>query len=153
MIEVTVLLADYADRSDSGKVSAIGLGWERCPTPLPAHAVILFIRVPWDQTNTKISFKASLVNGDGVPVSMPGPLGLVPLSLEGQLELGRPPGSIEGVPFTAPFVFHVGAGVAVTAGRYEWRVDIPPDLGTGASAAFTAIEPAPGTLNPALPGL
>jgi len=153
LIEVTVLLADYADRSDSGKVSAIGLGWERCPTPLPAHAVIMFIRVPWDQTNKKILFKASLVTGDGLPVSMPGPLGLVPLSLEGQLELGRPPGSVEGVPFTVPFVFHVGAGVAVTPGRYEWRVDIPTDLGPGASAAFTAIEPVPGTLNPALPGL
>jgi len=50
-VEAHVLLADFAQADASGKVNALGLGWSLTGTPIPNHAVVIMLKVGWDETN------------------------------------------------------------------------------------------------------
>jgi hypothetical protein len=87
-----LILADSA-QVVGNKLYLLGGGWEQVTVnaefPVTHHcAVAVAVRVPWNETNQKHSLVvevASEVPGTEEPKSL--------LKLEGQLEVGRPPGT------------------------------------------------------------
>jgi hypothetical protein len=86
-----LILADSA-QVVGNKLYLLGGGWERVTVnaefPVTHHcAVAVAVRVPWNETNQRHSLEvevASEVPGTEEPKSL--------LKLQGQLEVGRPPG-------------------------------------------------------------
>jgi len=130
-----VLLADSAQVDAQQKVHALGQGWTITSTPTPAAAVCVFILVPWTATNQKHRFTLRLVDSDGQDVA--GAEGQL-LRIEGEFEMGRPPGTKPGGALTQPFVLNVPPGLALSAGEsYAWRMDIDGHHDEDWSAQFT----------------
>lgn len=125
-IKISLLLADYAQQDQSGKVSMLGAGWSNTFSPLPPHAVVALIQVPWDRTNQTIPFALRLLTDDGEPVVADSPTGPQPLALEGELEAGRPPGATPGTYQVFPFV-NQSPPLPLVPGRYEWRLTAGED--------------------------
>jgi hypothetical protein len=118
-----MMLCDHAQVAE-GKLFISGGGWSVTgPLPSPS-ALALKIEVPWDQANTPIKFALELVDQDGKPVQQQGPLGLQPLRLEGQVEVGRPPGLMPGTPLDVPLAIGVGALPLAPGGRFTWRLEL-----------------------------
>jgi hypothetical protein len=86
-----LLLADAA-QVNQGKLYVMGGGWDRLQFPkYPASmfvGVALGVRVPWAETNRKHRFRVRAVPSDG---------GKELLKLEGEFEVGRPPGTPAGM--------------------------------------------------------
>lgn len=139
-----MLLADSAEQANPQmpKISALGIGWDQTVTPLPAHVVILLIRVPWTETNRKIPIKIEMVTEDGQPVMMPTPLGDQPLEVGGDLEVGRPPGVAHGTTIQVPQIIPSPPGLPLLPGRYVWRVELDGKTEETWSAEFTVKAPA-----------
>jgi hypothetical protein len=97
-MEAHILLADAASQDSSGKIHALGLAWSKTTTPLPPQAVVLLVKVPWDQANRKHRFEVELVDADGHSVMTQGPVGEQPIKVAGEFESGRPPGLPAGTP-------------------------------------------------------
>lgn len=136
-MEAHVLLADFA-QSMSGKVNALGLGWNVCGTPTPNHAVVIILRVGWDETNVNHHLTLTLLTTDGLnAVEFPTPVGPQPLMLEMDLEVGRPPGLARGSTIDHSLAFNVGPGLPLVPGRYEWRLVINDEQRDEWRAAFT----------------
>jgi len=136
-MEAHVLLADAAQSMPDGKVHALGLGWSNIPTPLPAHAVVIFIKVPWDQTNRQHSMNIELIDADGQAVTVPGPVGDQALKLEGQFEAGRPAGVEPGTPMDMALTFNLAQGLPLGPGRHTWVLTINEDTKDDWRASFT----------------
>lgn len=149
-MEAHVLLADFA-QSVAGKVNALGLGWSVTGTPTPNHAVVLVLRVGWDETNVNHHLVLRLLTADGVnAVEVPTPFGSQPLTVEIDLEVGRPPGLARGSSVDHSLAVNIGPGMPLTAGRYEWRLLINDEQRDEWRAAFTVREPqrGPGVARP-----
>ncbi|HEY1776717.1 MAG TPA: hypothetical protein VGG41_11215 [Solirubrobacteraceae bacterium] len=122
-MKVTMLLADHAQAAE-GKLNIIGAGWTMVgPAPAPFAIAILF-EVPWDRANEEHDFRLELVDSDGDPVLVPTPDGEAPLVLEGQFEVGRPPGVKRGTPLPFPLAINMGPQPLAPGGRYEWRLTV-----------------------------
>lgn len=122
-----VLLADFAQADGgSGKVSALGLGWTVTSTPTPPQAVVILLRVGWNETNRPHELELTLLTADGEhAVVAPGPFGDQPLVIEATFEVGRPAGIPEGSDIDHDFALNLSAGLPLEAGaRYEWRLRI-----------------------------
>jgi hypothetical protein len=121
-MRTTLLLADYARVSD-GKLDVIGGGWSimNAAGPFGFFLAALF-QIPWDQTNTKHTFRFELLDadGNGVPAADDDE---EMVHAEGEFEAGRPPGLMIGTPVDLPLVVPFGPLVA-EAGRYEIRLTI-----------------------------
>lgn len=118
-----MLLADHAQAAE-GKLNIIGAGWTMVgPAPAPFAIAILF-EVPWDRANEEHEFRLELVDSDGDPVLVPTPDGEAPLVLEGQFEVGRPPGVRRGTPLPFPLAINMGPQPLAPGGRYEWRLTV-----------------------------
>ncbi len=105
--KVTMLLADHAE-AVNGKLYINGGAWTWVgPTPQP-FAIALVFEVPWDQANEKQHFTLELVDADGAPLMVSGDSGEEPLRLEGEFEVGRPPGTVRGTPLTWPATVNFG---------------------------------------------
>src|SRR4051812_24732126 len=119
-ISATMLLADSAQVAE-GKLYLLGGGWDRT---LPGHpsAVAVHVRVSWDLTNRQHHLRLELLDHDGQLVEGPAPDGQpVPVRIEGDFEVGRPPGTPQGMDIGIPLAFNI-APLAVEAGRqYTWR--------------------------------
>jgi hypothetical protein len=122
-----VLLADAAVASPDGKVHTLGLGWSITGTPTPPAALVLLIKVPWDQTNRKHKAKIELVDADGRLVN----LGVGPdgsrqaFSVEGEFEAGRPAGLPPGTDVDAQLAIGLAPGMPLLPGQtYEYRLEI-----------------------------
>lgn len=124
-MEAHVLLADFAQSDSSGKVNALGLGWGVIGTPTPHHAVIVTLRVGWDETNVKHHLTLRLLTADGLnAVEVPTPFGSQSLMVEADFEVGRPAGIAQGSSIDHSLAINIGAGLPLTPGRYEWRLHI-----------------------------
>lgn len=123
-MEATILLADAAQTTPDGKIHALGLGWAVTVTPLPPQAIVVLIRVPWDQSNDPHTAVMELHNADGQLMTVPGPLGEQPMRMQAEFETGRPPGIPKGTPLQVPLAISVGSGLPLQPGRYEWRLTI-----------------------------
>lgn len=117
-----VVLADSAQLGPDGKVHALGMGWTTTVTPTPPAAVCVFIYIPWTATNVRHQFALELIDGDGQKAVAPDDS---PLRIEGEFEMGRPPGAVPGAEAIQPFVANVPPGLDLTAGqRYSWQIHL-----------------------------
>lgn len=117
-----MLLADHAAVAE-GKLYVSGAGWSITgPIPVPS-AIALKLDVPWDRTNTTISFYLRLAAEDGQPIVLPGPAGEPqPVEIGGEFEVGRPPGLKKGHAIDVPMAFPI-APLPLPAGRrYVWEL-------------------------------
>jgi hypothetical protein len=122
-MEAHILLADAAQRSPEGKVHALGLGWTVTSTPLPPSAVVVFIKVPWDQANEPHHAVLGLIDEDGRPVLPHGPEG-GELEIQTVFETGRPAGVPRGMPLDVALTFAIAPGMPLPPGGYVWRLEI-----------------------------
>jgi hypothetical protein len=123
-MKVTMMLADHAEVAE-GKLFINGGGWTLTgPGPVP-FAIALYIEVPWDQTNTKHTFRLELLDADGRPVTAETPAGTQPIFAEGDFEVGRPPGMKPGTPVAFPAAINFASPPAIApGGRYVWQLTI-----------------------------
>lgn len=143
-MEAHVLLADFAQSDSSGKVNALGLGWSVTRTPTPSHAVVVHLRVGWDETNVSHHLTLRLLTADGSnAVEVPTPFGSQPLMVEVDIEVGRPAGFARGSSIDHSLAINVGAGLPLAPGRYEWRLQIDDEPREEWRVAFT-VQPAQG---------
>jgi hypothetical protein len=126
------LLCDYADEV-GGKLYIMGGGWSQVGANAPLTlALAVKLLIPWDQTNRPHAMRTELVTEDGVPVEQNGN----PVQVEGQVEVGRPPGITPGTPIDAPIALRFN-GLVLAPGRYRWNFQINDE--TIASASFATV--------------
>jgi hypothetical protein len=133
-LEVQIILCDAAQADSTGKVHMLGAGWNMTRSPT-VHAVALLIGVPWDRANQSLPLKVSLLDPDGRPVQFDTPEGSKPITNEGSIEVGRPPGVAHGSVLNAGFALNVPA-LPLRPGRYEWRVELAEFTG---AKTFTVV--------------
>ena len=139
-MNIQVLLADFAQADDRGKINAIGLGWSTVPTPLPQHAVAVIFQADWHESNERHQFTLDLVDEDGTLVSFGNEDGddAPVLNLEGEFEVGRPPGLTKGTPLIQTLAVNMPPGMPLPpARRYEYRVQVGDIVST---ASFSVIQ-------------
>lgn len=80
-----IILADHAEVIN-GKLYTMGGGWETLTVnalPAPQHfAIAVSFMVPWNETNQRHNITVELMNEDGKSF----------VRVDGELEVGRPPG-------------------------------------------------------------
>lgn len=115
-----MLLADAAAQSE-GKLYVMGGGWSVIQLPdVPINmALAIKIAVPWDQANRKHKIRAALLTDDGEPVDA----GEGAVQVEGDFEVGRPPGLKAGSDIDAPLAIAFN-GMALPQGGYVWILEI-----------------------------
>lgn len=123
-MRVSVYLADYAQADENGKVHAIGLFWTNASTPLPPFAVVIVVDIDWSETNEQHRVTCELLDDDGQPVAVPGPVGKQPLRFEMLVEAGRPPKTLHGTSFRSALAVNIGGGMPLVPGRYQWRASV-----------------------------
>lgn len=139
-MNIQVLLADYAQSDDRGKINAIGLGWTTAPTPLPQHAIAILFQADWHESNERHQFQLDLVDEDGQLVQYLGEEGEPSpfLNLEGEFEVGRPPGLTKGTPLIQALAVNMPPGMPLEPlRRYEYRVTVGDVVST---ASFSVIQ-------------
>lgn len=138
-MRASVFVADFAQTDDRGKVNAIGMAWSTVGTPLPPHGVAIILEVDWHEANERRYFVLELLDEDGEPVSFDG-TGEPALRLEGEFEVGRPPGLAKGTPLFQNFAVNIPGGLPLPAGhRYEYRVSVGE---ISSAASFSVIQAA-----------
>src|SRR5437016_4093551 len=91
-MRVMMMLADSAQEV-GGKLYILGGGWNIMGNqPIPT-AVVMHIHVPWDRSNIPHDWALELLDHDGQPVVVPGPVGDQTVAVAGRFEVGRPPGT------------------------------------------------------------
>jgi hypothetical protein len=129
-VDATLLLANSAESTPVGTVSALGIGWSVVGTPTPPSAVIIFLKVPWDRTNIKHSLQLKLLTADGHDVMFgQTPTGeAAPLEVIAEFEVGRPPGLPHGTPIDQALPINIAPGLPLIPGQvYEWRLTVNDD--------------------------
>lgn len=120
------MLADHAAVAD-GKLFISGAGWTQIgPQPSP-FALALIIEVPWSEANRRHKWSLVLQGEDGLSVHLPAPGGETPVAIEGEFEVGRPPGLREGGPLEMPLAVNVGPLPLEPGRRYQWRLFVNND--------------------------
>ena len=118
------LLADYAEIVN-GKLYLMGGGWDRWFAPaVPVQvrlAIAVGVRVGWEETNKTIPIRMWVEDDDGAEL----------VRIEGQVNVGRPPGLPPGsdqlsqmaanVPLNIPH--HGGFRVRIVAGEDEGAIE------------------------------
>ena len=94
-MDVVLLLCDYAEALN-GKLYVMGGGWSSlfAANQPVTTAVAALVSVPWDRTNLLHRVRLELLTDDGEPVEIEGQNVLI----EGEFEVGRPPGVKPGRP-------------------------------------------------------
>jgi hypothetical protein len=139
-MEAHIFLADAAQVDSSGKVHALGLGWSTTITPLPAQAVVILIKVPWNQANRAHKLRAELLTQDGQPVTIPGPVGDPPGTIGGDFEAGRPAWLTRRHTARPRLRLQRSTRHAAGTGRYVWDCRSTAHRKTAGLRAFVARE-------------
>lgn len=124
-VEITLVLCDAAQADPSGKVHMLGAGWSTTGSPTAPSAVVVMLGIPWDRTNQKIHVVLELTDDDGQPVIVPGQFGDTTVRVEADVEVGRPPGTPEGVNLEANLAPNIPP-LPLAPGRYTWRLSLSP---------------------------
>jgi hypothetical protein len=123
-MKITMLLADYAKVSD-GKLDILGGGWSVTNANTPPSAIALYLQIPWDRANLKHKIKLDLLDADGNIATVDTDEGEKPVAhIEGEFEVGRPPGMKPGTPIDAPRAIPIPPLQLQPGQRYEWRLTI-----------------------------
>jgi hypothetical protein len=127
-VKATMLLADAVQEA-GGKLYVLGGGWSvrRGDGPFQM-ALAIKLEVPWTEANTPHAVVAELVTQDGPPALMNGQ----PVRIEGQIEVGRPPGIPAGTPLDAPMALNIN-GIQLESGGYRWQLSVDEDVVAEAS--------------------
>jgi hypothetical protein len=142
-MQVTLLLADFAQVSD-GKLIVVGGGWSMSgPDPVPFGIAIL-VRVPWDQANHDHTLRLELLDADGQPVMVDTDDGEQPVVFFDDIEfqVGRPAGLKPGTPLDFPLAVNSGP-LPLEPGLYEWRLSIDGATDEDWRLTFTVRSDAP----------
>ena len=131
-----MLLADHAQAAE-GKLNIIGAGWTVIGPGAVPFAIAMLFEVPWDRANEQHSFRLELVDSDGDPVIAEGPDGEAPLVIEGQFEVGRPPGMKRGTALPFPLALNMGPQQLPPGGRFEWRLTVDDESDEDWRLAFS----------------
>jgi hypothetical protein len=124
-MDATLLLCDHAE-AVGGKLYINGGGWNVLLRPgVPVNvSLAILIEVPWDEADTQHRLRAYLLTEDGEAVS--GPHGDA-LEVEGDFEVGRPPGLKPGSTLNTPLAINFNA-LTLDSGGYEWRLEVDDAL-------------------------
>ena len=123
-IRVNLLLADFAQVAEN-KLYIVGGGWDIIGPQIGPSAVGMIIHVSWDLTNRKHTWRLELVDSDGEPVVVETPMGSdEPVAVNGEFEVGRPPGVTPGASLNVPVAINFGPLPLEPGRRYEWRLTI-----------------------------
>ena len=102
--------------------------WDAVDPFAPAYTGDTAGGPPWDRANEEHRFKLELVDADGYPVLVPSAEGgEVALTIEGQFEIGRPPGVKPGSALPFPMALNLPPQPIPPGGRYEWRLSVDGD--------------------------
>ncbi len=137
-----MLLADFV-QAVQGKLYVLGGGWSVTGPGAVQMGIAVKIEVPWDEANVQHAFRLMLVDGDERPVPVPG--GDQPVQVEGQFEVGRPPGLKPGTPLDFAIAVNVPALPLAPDSRYVWRLLIDGESDEDWYVAFTTRPGAPQT--------
>ena len=126
-----VLLAQSAALDQAGTVHALGLGWTASPSPVPQHALVIFVEVEWAELNRSFPIRAELVDSDGVRVAH---------TEHGVIKAKHKPVHPEGTPVTIPFTATIPPLKLTPGERYQWRVSIDDEMHEDWLAGFTVTD-------------
>jgi hypothetical protein len=134
-MKTTLLLCDFAQVSE-GKLTAVGIGWDKRPAgPLPC-GIGLIIDVGWEETNVRHHVVLRLVDADGHPVRDEAGNALEPTM---DMEVGRPPGHLAGA--SVRTVHALNLTWPFTPGRFQWTVEVDGVEQEEAAASFDVLAP------------
>lgn len=91
-------------------------------------SVAIMMKVPWGQANQAHTMTLRLVTEDGIAVE---PEEGKPFSVEGKVEVGRPPGARHGMTFNVPIAMNF-TNIPLHPGGYEFEVQIDGSRETAA---------------------
>jgi len=123
-MKVTMMLADHAATAE-GKLYISGGGWTVTgPDAIPS-AIAMVIEIPWDQTDRKHLLRLELVDADGRAIMGQDDDGhSAPIELDGEFEVGRPPGLPAGAATHLPMAINIGPLPLAPGGRFAWNLFI-----------------------------
>ncbi|HCO03098.1 MAG TPA: hypothetical protein DIT48_07015 [Actinobacteria bacterium] len=143
-MDVTMLLADSAQVAEN-KLFVLGAGWLFTgPQMAGPMAIAALFEVPWNETNRPHSWRLELQDEDGHPVALP-PQN-EPMSIEGSIEVGRPPGHPEGTPLHVPLAFNFGPLPVESGRRYRFVMTIDGEVKDHWAVAFNMRPAGPQTV-------
>lgn len=127
-VRATLLLAD-AVQDAGGKLYILGGGWSvRRGTGPFTMALAIKLEIPWTQANVRHRVLAELLTQDGAPARTGGQ----PIRIEGQIEVGRPPGIPAGTALDAPMALTIN-GIELEPGGYRWQLSVDEEVVAEAS--------------------
>jgi hypothetical protein len=143
-MKATMLLCDAVQAAE-GKLYVLGGGWSLTgPGPAPSGLAIL-IEVPWDQANQRFPVALELLTEDGIPVTEQDPSGSgTPVRVDGQIEVGRPPGMAPGTPLSVPMAVNIGPLPLTPGARYYWQLTIGTETDEDWRLPFSVRDASPG---------
>jgi hypothetical protein len=123
-MKINLMLADHA-QAVGGKLYICGGGWSVTgPGPTPA-AIVMDVKVPWDERDLEHELRWDLVDSDGQPVLVPTPQGVQPLVIEAKLKIeGTFEGIKPGTPIDCPFALNYPPIPLAAGARFEWRLTV-----------------------------
>jgi hypothetical protein len=107
MKRASIILADFAETGTDGKVHVLGAGWTVTGPQVGPQAIVGFIQVPAEEVGAPVAFTLRLSDQTGELVEVPGPLGMQPMELGGQIEIREPEGWDRSTELGAPFAVNV----------------------------------------------
>lgn len=121
-MEATMLLCDFAE-SVNGKLYVMGGGWTGVVGAAPINcAVAVKLDVPWTQTNQRHHLLLQLLHEDGEVATNPA-ANDDPVRIEGEFEVGRPPGARPGDPMTNTMAFQL-QGLLLPSGGFRFSFSV-----------------------------
>jgi hypothetical protein len=121
-IQVTMMLANYVEAPGGASLTIVG-GGANIAAPKATHAIALLFQVPWHLANKRHEFRLDLIDVDGGGVAPEEGDG-GPLVVQGQFEVGRPPGARAGMTFTAAVPINLGMLTLPPSEQFEWRCHV-----------------------------
>lgn len=114
-MRATIMLSDWAE-AVGGKLYMQGAGWDRILADTPASfAVVVAVRIGYDETNVRNQAKLSLTTEDGEPFPQD-----KPVVFDFEFEAGRPDGMVPGQVQSTGFAGKV-TGLTLPRGGYRFQ--------------------------------
>jgi len=126
-MRASLILCDYASPDPAGKVHMLGAGWSLTGPQPSQHAVAAFIKVGWTEANEPHKLVLHLTDSDGNVVEVAGPAGKQRMEIQGNLEVGRPPGLPHGSEIDATFSINLPLVPLTPGQRYTWVLEVDGD--------------------------
>ncbi len=122
-----MLLCDYATVSE-GKLFVSGGGWSVASPGRLGGWLALLLGIPWRQANTKIHLSLTLCELGGSDVEPRRDEHAsefrLPVRMEAEVEVGRPPGLPDGVTLDAPMAFPMPPVELGPGRQFEWVLKV-----------------------------